>query len=259
MGNLFNMDNKFFVFMSRVADLAILNFLCIVCCIPIVTAGASITAMFYVTLKMVRNEDAYIVKGFFKSFKENFKQATIIHLIMLVVAALLFLDMRISGQMEGNLYRVLTVVFFALAVVYLFIFMYIYPLVAKFYNTIKNTFVNALLMSIRHLPYTILMIIVTLCPFAVYLIPSAEVQAFILLLLIVLGFSTVAYCNSFFLRKVFDNYIPEEETADADAIPQALLDEQEASSIAADADNALEEHSSLTPTDEETPNSGGEQ
>ena len=67
MGRLFNMDNKFFTFMSRVADLCILNVLCIIFCIPVITAGASITAMFYVTMKMVRNEEAYIVKGFFKS------------------------------------------------------------------------------------------------------------------------------------------------------------------------------------------------
>ena len=51
MDRFFNMDNKFFTFMSRVADLIILNLLCIVCCIPVVTIGPSIAAMFYVTLK----------------------------------------------------------------------------------------------------------------------------------------------------------------------------------------------------------------
>jgi len=39
MNNIFNPDNKFFSFMGRVADLMILNLLCIVCCIPVVTAG----------------------------------------------------------------------------------------------------------------------------------------------------------------------------------------------------------------------------
>ena len=41
MGRFFNMDNKFFVFMGKIADLCMLNLLCIICCIPIVTAGAS--------------------------------------------------------------------------------------------------------------------------------------------------------------------------------------------------------------------------
>ena len=65
MGRFFSMDNKFFTFMNKVADLCILNIICLVCCIPIVTAGASITAMYYVTLKMVRNEEAYIVSELF--------------------------------------------------------------------------------------------------------------------------------------------------------------------------------------------------
>ncbi len=94
MGRFFSMDNKFFTFMNKVADLCILNIICLVCCIPIVTAGASITAMYYVTLKMVRNEEAYIVRSFFKSFKDNFKQATIINLIMIAVGAVLCLDIE---------------------------------------------------------------------------------------------------------------------------------------------------------------------
>ena len=76
MNRFFNMDNKFFVFMGRVADLLLLNFLCILCCIPVVTAGASITALYYVTLKMARDEESYIARSFFRSFKQNFKQAT---------------------------------------------------------------------------------------------------------------------------------------------------------------------------------------
>ena len=71
MDRFFSMDNKFFTFMGKVADLFILNILCLICCIPIVTAGASITAMFYVTMKMVKNEESYIIKSFFKSFKPD--------------------------------------------------------------------------------------------------------------------------------------------------------------------------------------------
>ena len=77
MSNLFNPENKFFVFMGRVADLMILNFVCMICCIPIVTAGPAITAMYYTTLKMARNEETYILKGFFHSFRQNLKQGII--------------------------------------------------------------------------------------------------------------------------------------------------------------------------------------
>ena len=193
MDRFFNMDNKFFTFMSRVADLIILNLLCIVCCIPVVTIGPSIAAMFYVTLKMVRNEESYIVRGFFKSFKQNLKQGIVINLIMLAAAG-----------------KVLMVLFMMILVVYLMIFLYIYPVLAKFYNTIKNTFTNAFLMSIRHLPYTALMILVTAAPVLVFFIPSAQVQSMVILLLVLIGFSGIAYINSHFFVKIFDKYIPEE-------------------------------------------------
>ena len=199
MDRFFNMDNKFFTFMSRVADLIILNILCIVCCIPIVTIGPSISAMFYVTMKMVRNEESYIVRGFFKSFKQNLKQGIVINLIMLAAAVLLAIDISICRGTAGSLGKVLLV-----------IFMYIYPVLAKFYNTIKNTFTNAFLMSIRHLPYTALMILISAAPALAFFIPSAQLQSTVILLLVLLGFSGIAYINSHFFVKIFDKYIPEE-------------------------------------------------
>ena len=104
-----------------------------------------------------------------------------------------------------------------------------YHPITKFYNTVKNTFTNAFLMSIRHLPYTILMIVVSLVPLAVFFIPSAQLQSTILMVLFLLGFSTVAYSNSHFLVKIFDNYIPKEEEGEAqDDVSGKLTDSGEA-------------------------------
>lgn len=212
MGNFFSMDSKFFVFMGKVADLMILNVLCILCCIPIVTIGPAVTAMFYVTMKMVRNEESYIIRGFFKSFKENLKQGIIINLLMMFFAVLILADLRIMGSMEGTVYKALYTIFLAFGIVYIMIYMYVYPVLAKFYNKIKNIFINSLLMSIRHLPYTFLMILVTVAPFAAFFfIPLQGLQSGLLLVSIMIGFSLVAYINSHFLVKIFDNYIPKEE------------------------------------------------
>ena len=164
MDRLFNMDNKFFTVMGRVADLIMLNVVFLICCLPIVTIGASLTALHYVTLKMARNEESYIIRSFFKSFKQNFKQATVINLIMLAVAAILYMDLRIVGNISGTMSQVLYIVFFAFGILYMMVFLYIYPVLAKFYNSIKNTFRNAFLMAIRHLPYTVLMAVITLLP-----------------------------------------------------------------------------------------------
>ena len=216
MDRFFNMDNKFFTFMSRVADLIILNLLCIVCCIPVVTIGPSIAAMFYVTLKMVRNEESYIVRGFFKSFKQNLKQGIVINLIMLAAALLLYFDISICRSTPGTIGKVLMVLFMMILVVYLMIFLYIYPVLAKFYNTIKHTFRNAFLMSIRHLPYTVLMALITAAPVAIFFIPTAQVQSIVLLLFILMGFSLEAFINGHFLVKIFDNYIIETPSKTSD-------------------------------------------
>ena len=177
MDRFFNMDNKFFTVMGRVADLIMLNVVFLICCLPIVTIGASLTALHYVTLKMARNEESYIIKSFFKSFKQNFKQATIINLIMLAGGAVLYLDLNIVSNMTGSMSQVMYILLIALGFLYLIIFLYIYPVLAKFYNSIKNTFRNALLMAIRHLPYTILMAVITIAPAAVFLIQSFRVQS----------------------------------------------------------------------------------
>lgn len=210
MNRLFNMDNKFFAFMGKVADLCILNLLCLICCIPIVTAGASMTALYYVTMKMVRNEESYLFRSFIKSFKQNFKQATIIHIIMLASAIILYMDLSIVRNMDGTISKVLSFVFAAFAFIYGIILLYIYPVLAKFYNTIKNTFSNAFLMSVRHLPYTFLMVVISLCPLAILFVPVFQVQSTLLMLFILIGFAGIAYCNSAFFCRIFDNYIPEE-------------------------------------------------
>ena len=69
---LFNYDNPVWRFIGKLGDLIILNVLWLITSIPIVTIGASTTALYYVTLKLVRDEDGYTIRSFFKSFKENF-------------------------------------------------------------------------------------------------------------------------------------------------------------------------------------------
>ena len=148
MSSFFSMDSPIMRFLSRVCDLIILNLLTIVCCIPVFTAGASITALFSVTLKMVKGEESYIVRGFFKGFKENFKQSTIIWLIVAVLGLfpLSWITVR-RVLLPGNMKSIFQVLIGAIAVIYLMVFTYIFPYVARFRNDIKNIFKNSLLIS----------------------------------------------------------------------------------------------------------------
>lgn len=144
--NFLKIDSPFMRFMGTVADLMILNVLTVICCIPVITAGASFTAMHYVLLKIARKEEGYIVKSFFRSFKQNFLQATVIWLIMLVVIAALFVDWRLTRMNRFPMVYVV-LMYMAIGITYL-VFLYVFPVLSHYSNTIRGTFKTAFIMSI---------------------------------------------------------------------------------------------------------------
>ena len=160
MRDFFSMDGTLFRFLSKVADIMILNLLFILCCLPVVTIGAAVTALSYVTLKMKDQEEGYIWRSFFQSFKQNFGQATVIWLIMLVLGAVLGVDLWLTGAMQGNLQLLMRVCVGAGILVWLMVFLYVFPLQSRFYNTIGITMKNALLLAIGNFPRTACMILV---------------------------------------------------------------------------------------------------
>ena len=89
MSKLFDQDNMFFAIMGVLFDLIILNVLTLLCCLPIVTAGASFTAMHSVLWRMVRHEETYVARQFFDSFKRNLKQSLLPWLAFLLAAIVL--------------------------------------------------------------------------------------------------------------------------------------------------------------------------
>lgn len=211
MGNFFNMDNKLFQFLGRAADIMILNVVFVICCLPVVTIGASWTALYYVTLKMVKNEESYIVRSFLKSFKDNFKQSTVIWLILLSLGVILGLDIWIMLGVSAAWGKILLYVFFAILILYLFTLSYVFPLLARFDNTNKNTVKNAFLMSIRHLPWTVLLFLLTYLPLILFLFLTG-IFFITLPLWLIAGFGLLAFISSYIFVRIFKNYMPSEES-----------------------------------------------
>lgn len=195
---IFDLDGPLMAFLNRIADLMILNILAMICCLPIFTAGASFTALHYVCLKIVRNEEGYIVRSFFKSFKENFKQATIIWMIALVAIVFLIADFWLITEYELDLGYWFKVVLMAVFVLVVFTTTFVFPAMAKFTNTTMQTIKNAFAMSILQFPKTILMIILYIIP------PVAGIffyQAIPLVLLF--GISLPVYLSAMLYNKFF--------------------------------------------------------
>lgn len=159
MRGILNPEGPVMSFIIKITYSAYLNLLWLVCCLPIITAGASTTALFYVTLKVVKNEEGSLTKSFFRSFKENFKQGTIIWLILLSVGIVLGIDGYIFYHMrfENAFWTIATAAFLIAAAAYAIILMYIFPLLARFDNTTPAMFKNSIMLGMRFLLCTAVM------------------------------------------------------------------------------------------------------
>lgn len=198
---MFKLDSPLMNFLGKVSDLMILNALIILCSLPIFTIGASITAAYSVAYKMVKHEESYMIKGFFKAFKANFKQSTAIWMIFLVIFAILFFDFRIILYSGMDIAKWIIVAIFAVTVFVAAGFSFVFPLQARFVNSVKHTIKNAFLMAITHLPSTILFVVSTAVPFAIaYFVPQ------IAPLVVLLGFALLPYLKSFLFLRIFKKY-----------------------------------------------------
>ena len=90
--DFFRPDSEIMIFLGKVADFIVLNLLCLVCSLPIITIGAAFTARNYAAMKIVRREEPDAVKSYFKSFRENFKQITAVWSGCLLVIGILGYD-----------------------------------------------------------------------------------------------------------------------------------------------------------------------
>lgn len=207
MNRLFDIEGPLFTTLTRIADLFILNFLFIVCCLPVFTIGASVSALYYVTMKMAADEDCYTVKSFFKAFKENFKKSTVIWIIDAFVGISLFIDYKIIRGDYGKIFNpeskftnAMFILFILASIIWIYVTLYVYPIQAKFENTIKNTIVNALYMSILNLPKTLLIVVMTAFPWVIMHYVERAVVFYVIV------FSVVAYMNSFIFVRIFRVY-----------------------------------------------------
>lgn len=223
MGSLFNLDNPIWRFMGKLVDVFILTLLWAVCCIPIITIGPASTAVYYVTLKLVRDEESYTVRSFFKSFKENFKQATVIGLIMTFLLVFFLYDIYAYFMMGTQITTILGIVFLGIFLLYLITLVYVYPLQAKFYNKIRYTLRNALFIGVKHVFRSLAMIVIAV---------AVIVGCLFFPPLILLSYGLIAFLQSYFLVHIFDKYIPKEEEPGAESVVAEARRELEAQGAA---------------------------
>lgn len=206
MKNIFNLDNRFFTFMGKVADVMILNLLFIITSIPIITIGTSLTALYSVSLKQSSGTSSYIAKEYFFAWKTNFKQSTIMWIFSLIAFTLLFMNLTLKT--DGTTSLVMRFIMILSMILYLMISLYAFPLLAKFDNTIKHTIVNAFLMSLRHF-LTTCTLFGTAAFFVLITIAYPPMIELTSMAWFLFFFAIIARIQASFLNKIFDRYIPE--------------------------------------------------
>ena len=208
MSKLFRMDSPLMRFLTKIADLMVLNILFCVTSIPLITIGASWTALYSVTLKMVRDEEGSVSRSYFRSFRQNFRQATLLWLGVLVVLTLLVLDIRVlNGMAGGTAPGLLRVGVEILALLGIMVLQYLFPSLARFEASLADTLKNACMMALAYLPKTALMTAAVVGAVWITLINNTTI-AVGLMVWPLIGFSLMAFGNSGILRKIFDNYVP---------------------------------------------------
>lgn len=215
--NIFSSNNFLGRFMNWVGDIVLLHVLWVIFSLPIITIGASTTALYYSSMKWIRRDEGYIHKNFIKAFKDNFKQSTIIWLILLVVGLILSTDLRIGFYLSATqgsslIGKVMICSSIILLIPFYFVFTYIFPVQAKFENTIKQNLKNAFLMATAHLGYTILLALIS-ASFVIALLVS---KAFIGLCIFG-GAGLYAYVTGNLFIFVFRKHLPSEYEEDIEA------------------------------------------
>ena len=209
--NIFEEGSPFQRFLNKMADLLILNLIALLMCLPIITAGASLTAMHYVLLKMVRGEEGYIVKSFFRSFKREFRQATVLWILYMALAALMASNLIMILQGGGVYPLWLPSSILVVAVLELMFMIYTFAMLSRFDNSIYQTLINAVTLTFSELPRSLEMAVITLVPLIAFF------RASILLpLLVLFGLSVPGYACAIVYDPIFkkiEKQIWEEENA----------------------------------------------
>ena len=196
--NVFEEGSPFQVFLNKMTDLLILNLITLLLCLPVITAGAALTAMHYVLLKMVRGEEGYILQSFFRAFKREFRQATIMWIVFMALAALMSSTLVMVLQGGGSYPLWLPSSILVVAVLELICMIYSFAMQSRFDNSVYHTILNAVTLTFAELPSSLEMAVITLVPLIAFLFATV-----LLPLLVLFGLSVPGYACAMIYDPIF--------------------------------------------------------
>ena len=167
--------------LSGLIDLIVAGLLWILCSLPVVTLGASTTALYYAVVKCVRHNRGRLSPTFFQAFRSNFRQATLIWLLMLAYLLVYVADawaIRLMGVGQGSFLRPLSILFLLPPA---FLFPWVFAFLSRFDNTVPGSLKFCGWLALRHAGRTLLLALILagavlicwLIPFLLPILPAA--------------------------------------------------------------------------------------
>ncbi len=197
----FNINSPVMDFMNTTAQYVGLNILFLISCIPIITIGPALAAMYQVLLREARGEHGYIIKKYWQHFKEMFVQGLLTFLLFMVLLAVGLFSLIFWYGMSGNLAIIINIIILILMLSIISAMIYVFPLMARFQNSFGRTIKNAFFIALSNIKYTAGFLVIHLFVIGmVWLFSAARIFMF------VIGFAFVTYCCAYIFTKLFRKY-----------------------------------------------------
>lgn len=216
MDFLFNPENKFWSFMTKITDVFCIAILWFLTSIPIITMGAATTSLYQFTLKQTDDEEGYVWKSFWKAFRKNFLPATIIWIAVLAAGAFLAVDVWacLNVTMPSAIRILCFALLLCLALVYVLTALYVFPILSRFDLPVKKIIANGFVMAMGNLYVSVTILVI----YVVFLVLSYRI-----LILFPVFMSLAAFFSSYFFRHVFSRYWDDDEQEESEDIEDSEL------------------------------------
>lgn len=199
---MFNIEGKFFKSVELLSNFIILNLLFVVCCIPVITIGASKVALETVIYQITEGKEGYVVRGFFEVFIKHFKETTLIWIVYLFIMVIGIIDFYVSTLVKNPFF--MGIVCFIASTILLLVNMtytYVTSLFSRMNQPIMRKIRICFMISITHFPKTILLLLLELLPVFIVLLITIR-TIFILLVYMTVGFAIITYIKQKILKNI---------------------------------------------------------
>lgn len=212
MKELFSLDNPFIQLLMKVGDMILANFLFLACCLPIVTIGASLAALQKVMQNLVFERENGVFRSFFKAFRENFKQSTVLWLLLAVFAVGMAANyLLIMAYLSGTAAMILKCVVGVAVIAIICIASYLFPLIVRYRNTLREHGINAAILALCKLPRTAGMFFLNTALFWIAYFSMATFFKTLVFWLFI-GFAFIQFMDCILLSPVFEEVEKAKET-----------------------------------------------